>query len=67
LEIEPQTELVEEEVQIVELEVGTEPLVVVPVETIKIVVEETYAWKIAKCFHFIFYHFTRISRMKSKV
>jgi hypothetical protein len=43
LEIEPQTKLVEEEVQIVELKVDTEPLVVVLVKTTKIIVEETYA------------------------
>ncbi len=51
LEIEPQTELLEEEVIIVktnihvkiaEPKVGTKPLIVIQVETTKTIVEETY-------------------------
>ncbi len=41
LEVEPQIELMEEEVRTTNLEVGTKPLVVIQVETTKIVVEET--------------------------
>jgi len=54
-------------VRIVELEVGIKPLVVVQVETTKIVAEETNVHKNRKYFHFIFCHFTRILGTESKV
>jgi len=43
LEVKPQIELMEEKVRIKEPKVGIEPLVVVPIETIKIVVEKPNA------------------------
>ncbi len=76
LEIEPQTKLMEEEVRTVktkiqirtaEPEVGLEPLVDVQVEITKTIVEEIDAQNIAKYIHFIFYHFPRILRTKSKI
>jgi hypothetical protein len=39
LEVKPQSKLVEEEVRIIDFEVGKEPLVVVQVEIIEIIVE----------------------------
>jgi hypothetical protein len=40
LEVEPQIELVEGEVRIVDLEVGAEPLVAIQVETIETIMEK---------------------------
>jgi hypothetical protein len=57
----------EEEFRTANSEVGTKSLVVVQVETTEIVVEQPEALKVVQCFHFIFYHFTRISRMKSRI
>jgi len=66
LEVKPHTELMEEEVKIIDSKVGTKPLVV-QVETSETIVEQLEAEKVAQCFHFIFYHFIRIASMKSKV
>jgi hypothetical protein len=76
LEIEPQTKLVDEEVKTIKMEIhvkiiepqmGTKPLVIVEVEITKIIVKEINVKNIVEYIHFIFCHFPKISRTKSKV
>ncbi len=47
LKVKPQSKLVEEEVRIIDFEVGKEPLVVVQVEIIEIIVEQLETYKVA--------------------
>jgi hypothetical protein len=66
MEEEVKTVKIEVQVKTVELEVGTKPLVAIQVETTKNVVKETNVEKDMEYFHFIFGHFTRISRTDPK-
>jgi hypothetical protein len=58
---------VEKEVRFIGLEVSIKSQVVEQIKTTNIVVKDIDVRKVAKYFHFIFSHFTRISGMESKI